>query len=385
MLRTLVFLLFALSSALASPARTLVDQYVEFVTRYYVDADSINAAAFRTRLQGVLKSRCGTDAACPTTAVYEDLKTITKGLPDGGSIFLSPLDLNRVIQDARAFTLGIELRGEIVYRVVGGSSAERAGLRRGDRVLGTPPAPGYVDARPVTLRVERDGKALEVTLTPALLQNALLNPETRLLEGNIAYLRIPSWRAPGSAQRIHSALSALQSRAPKGLIVDLRFNAGGYLEDTLLTLAAFLGDGAVLQLQSRSATVTYSLRALGLEASLGENVKRNTVEYGVAWRTRVVVLTNASTSSAAEVFALAMKRGGSSIVGEATAGRARYAALPIKLSDGSELRLAVTRNAYPNGDPMPLSVTPDVVVKDDPAALARGADPVLEAGMKALE
>jgi carboxyl-terminal processing protease len=383
MLRLLVFLLFALSSALASPASALVNQYLEFVTKFHVDADSLNAVALKARLEGMLKTRCGSDATCPTTAVYDDLKAITRTLPDATSSFLSPLDLTRLTQDAQRFSLGMEVRGDIVYRVARDSSAERAGLKRGDRLISA--LPNVTDARPVTLRVERDGKTLEVSVTPAIVGNALLNPETRWLEGGFAYLRIPTWRVPGTAQRVHSALSALQSRNPKGLVIDLRFNTGGYLEDALLSAAPFLGDGAVMQLQSRSATVTYSVRALGLEATQGEGIKRNTVDFAVAWRTRVVVLTNASTSSAAEVFALALKRAGVKVVGEQSAGRARYAALPIKLSDGSELRLAVTKNAYPNGDPMPLAVTPDETVKDEPSALARGQDPVLEAGVKALE
>jgi C-terminal processing protease CtpA/Prc len=73
-------------------------------------------------------------------------------------------------------------------------------------------------------------------------------------------------------------------------------------------------------------------------------------------------------------------------VGESTAGRARYAALPIKLTDGSELRLAVTRNQYPNGNALPANLTPDSSLKDDLTALTRGSDPLLEAGVRlALE
>ena len=190
---------------------------------------------------------------------------------------------------------------------------------------------------------------------------------------------------PGTATRVHSLLSSLQSRNPRGLIVDLRFNTGGYLEEALLSLSAFLPDGAVMQLQSRSAVSTYSLRAGGVETIVGENVKRSAVSFAVRWQTPTVVLMNASSSSASEVFAIIMKRGGSSIVGEVSAGRARYAALPIKLSDGSELRLAVTRNAYPNGDLFPQNVAPTEQVKDDPMLLTKGADPVLEAAVKLLE
>ena len=393
MLRFLVSTIFALGSAFASPASAIVGQYLEFVTKYHVDADSINATALKTRLEAMLMQRCGKDASCPTTAVYDDLKALTKTLPDASSSFLSPLDLKQLIASAQSYSLGVEMRGGIVYRVAADSSAAKLGVKRGDRiVLATRdgaminPGAAFSDAKPVTVRLERDGKQLELSLTPALgLQAGLLIPEANLLSASTAYLRIPSFRVPSTATRVHSLLSSLQSRNPKELVIDLRFNTGGYLEEALLTLSAFLADGAVMQLQSRSATSTYSLRAGGVETIVGETVKRSSVSFAVKWSTRTVILVNPSTSSASEIFALSMKRGGSSVVGETSAGRARYAALPLKLSDGSELRLAVTRNAYPNGEPMPPSVAPTELVKDDPSALAKGADPVLEAALKLLE
>lgn len=392
MLRFFVLTIFALNCALASPASALVGQYLEFVTKYHVDADSIDATALKTRLETMLTQRCGKDASCPTTAVYDDLKALTKTLPDASSSFLSPIDLKGLIASTQSHSLGVEMRGDIVYRVAADSSAARLGVKRGDQIaLATRegaainPGANFSDAKPVTVRLARDGKQVELSLTPALgLQPALLTPEATMVSANTAYLRIPSFRVPGTATRVHSLLSSLQSRNPRGLIVDLRFNTGGYLDEALLTLSAFLPDGAVMQLQSRSATSTYSLRAGGVETIVGETVKRSSVSFAVKWSTQAVILSNASTSSASEIFALSMKRGGSSVVGEVSAGRARYAALPLKLSDGSELRLAVTRNAYPNGDPMPPSVTPNEAVKDDPTLLNKGADPVLEAALKLL-
>jgi carboxyl-terminal processing protease len=395
MLRLIVGCLLVLSSvAVASPASVLVNQYLEFVTKYHVDGDALNVPALKTRLEGVLKTRCGTDATCPTTRVYDDLKTVTRSLPDQSSSFLSPVDLLRLNTEAKRFSLGLELRGDIVYRVVSGSSAASQGVKRGDRVLGVTRegvnvplnALSFTDAKPVTLSVERDGKPVPLPLTPAVnLQSVLLTPESFMLESGAAYLRIPSFRASDTAQRVHSLLSAMQSRNPKGLVLDLRFNTGGYLDQALLSLCAFLEDGAVLGLESRTATTTYSLRAGGVEVVQGEGVKRLALNFATKFKGRVVVLVNSTTSSAAEVFALALQRVGTPFAGETTAGRARYAALPIKLTDGSELRLAVTRNQYPNGNALPADLTPGSSVKDDVTALTKGSDPVLEAGVKLLE
>ena len=114
MLRFVILTIFAFGSALASPASALVGQYLEFVTKYHVDADSINAAALKARLEAMLTQRCGKDATCPTTAVYDDLRALTKTLPDASSSFLSPIDLRQLVTSAQSYSLGLEMRFDIV-------------------------------------------------------------------------------------------------------------------------------------------------------------------------------------------------------------------------------------------------------------------------------
>lgn len=382
--------------AQASPAAELVKQYLDFVGQYHVEADSLDLKALQERAQTTLTSRCASDANCPSSKIYPDLKMITQSI-DGASNFIAQPDLERLrleqLGDASIdtrFALGIEVRENIVYRVLTGSSASDNGVKRGDKVLGVSrngqawTQSTFPDASPVVLRLERAGQAFDLTLTPASgLLMGLQNPEGRMLDATTGYLRIPSFRAVGTAQKVHNLLSNLASRGAQKLVLDLRFNGGGYLDETLLSLSAFY-QGEILKLRSRVGILTYVLKNGVLEAIGAEN--KVALEFPFAFKGSVIALTNAQTSSAAEVLALAWQRSSyTKFVGEPSAGRSKYATLPIGLVDGSELRLAVIRHLYPSEQPLLERLTPDVAVKDDLQALNRGVDPILEAALVQLK
>jgi carboxyl-terminal processing protease len=391
--RVLVLVFWCSGVALASPASELVKQYLEFVGQYHVDADTLDLKTVQSRTEQVLMARCGTDANCPSSKIYADLKNITQNL-DNASNFIAQPDLAALrleqLGDANLdtrFALGIELRDNIVYRVLPGSSAFDNGIKRGDKILSISregrawSQPTFPDAAPVVLRLERAGQAFNLTLTPASgLLMGLQNPEGRMLDAQTGYLRIPSFKAVGTAQKVHNLLSNLTTRGAQKLVLDLRFNTGGYLDETLLSLSAFF-QGEVLKMRSRVGILTYVLGNGTLEAIGAEN--KVTLEFPFVFKGNMVVLVNNQTSSAAEVMALAWQRSSyTKFVGEPSAGRSKYATLPIGLLDGSELRLAVIRHLYPSEQPLLEKLTPDVAVKDDVQALNKGSDPVLEAALK---
>jgi carboxyl-terminal processing protease len=399
MTRVLTVLIFCLcSQALASPATDLVRQYMDFISQYHVDADSLDLNALHNRTQTALVLRCGSDSNCAAGTVYEDLKRITQSL-DTSSSFIPLPDLERIrleqLGDTNLdlrFALGIELREDIVYRVLSGSSASDMGVKRGDKILtmtrtGSPWAltqNSFPDATPITLRVERAGQTFDLTVTPtAGLLMGLLSPEGRLLENNVAYIRIPSFKAIGTAQKVHNLLSNLVTKGATKLILDLRFNTGGYLDESLLSLSAFF-QGEILKMRSRLGVLTYVLKNGALEA-VG-NTNTVSLEFPSAFTGKIIVLINAQTSSAAEVMGLAWQRASyTKFIGESSAGRSKYANLPLRLSEGSELRLAVIRHLYLSEQPLLEKLTPDIIVKDDLQALNKGSDPILEAAQKHLE
>ncbi len=387
-----------MGSAYASPASDLVKQYLEFVSQYHVDAEQLDLEGLNTRANQMVQARCGNDVACAASKVYEDLKAMTRGLDATSSFVAEPELLNiRLDQVGDAsldtrYALGLEIRDNIVYRVLAGSSAFEAGFKRGDKILGMSRKgqvwqianPIFPDSTAVVIRLERAGQAFDLTVTPSAgLLSGLLTPEGRLLENGVGYIRLPSFKAVGSAQKLHNLLANLQTRGMNRLLLDLRFNSGGYLDETLLCLSAFF-EGDILKLRSRLGAVTYSIKNGILEAA--GSAGKISLEYPSHFKGKVVVLVNAQTASAAEVLALTWQRASYvQFIGENTAGRSRYATLPLRLLDGSELRLAVVRHLYPVGEPLLERLTPDQAVKDNLQALNTGSDPILEAGLKLIE
>jgi carboxyl-terminal processing protease len=381
--------------AFAAPAADLSKQYLDFVAAYHVDSNQMNLAELKAKVGQAVKTRCAQTKDCSSAKLYDDLKQITKTL-DSTSSFVTPTELERFRFESAATTdsrygLGFEIVQGVVYRVLPGSNAAEVGVRRGDKITGLSrdgkpwkaSETVFPDAKLVTVKLERGAEKLEFSVQPeAGALAGLLAPEGRMLEPGVGYLRVPTFKVIGTAQKVQQVLTTLVQQGARKLVLDLRFNTGGYLDEGLLTMSLFF-EGEVLKLRSKKATANYGLRGGLIEV---EGVtQQQKLERPQIFGGAVVVLVNRSTSSAAEVLALAWRRAsGLRTVGETTAGRASYAALPIKMLDGSELRLAVIRNLYPNLEPLPARLEPDIAVIDDVTGLTQQKDPVLEAGVKLL-
>jgi carboxyl-terminal processing protease len=139
-------------------------------------------------------------------------------------------------------------------------------------------------------------------------------------------------------------------------------------------------------MRSRNVSITYTVQNGAIQYPSGLKYQTVKLERPVRFGGKVVLLVNATTSSAAELFTLIVRKMGSAmIVGERTYGLADTALVALALLDGSELRLAAVKNVYADNTPFTARVEPDRIVPDDLEALTRGSDMVLEAGLTALK
>ncbi len=388
------------SRAFASPASDLAAQFLGYVEDYYVEPEKIDLKSIKSGLDIALANLCGEDANCPTSKIHEELSKITKALPDKTSRFLNPEQAAQKRSEARGdtlndarFGLGIELRQNLVYRVLNNSPADKARVMVGDVIQNISrdnqswtKKLEFSDNTPVTISLERRGVKFVKSMSPELgwLTN-LGFPESGLPKPKIGYLRIPSFRLSGTAARVHEQIAKLVMSGASSLILDLRFNTGGLLEEMLLTLSAF-HDGAALSLRSRGATQTYSLKNGGIEAIVGNKTSRYALPKPTFFKGNLIVLTNSSTASAAELMALFLQREQlARFVGEASYGLCQTALAPLQLLDQSELRLAAVKNLFADGESMPEKLEPDYTMTDDLTALEQGHDLVLETALKWLQ
>jgi carboxyl-terminal processing protease len=396
--------------AFSSPASDLTTQFQAYLTRYYVEPSKLDFAAIRAQLERALKTNCtdlNANNDCATQKLHETLRGITRELPDGVSSFRTPEEVARLqleqggdaSQDMR-YDLGWEVRRDskgrdVVVRLLENGPAALAGVQIGDVIeeashgskAGALRDVPFTNSSAAGLKILRRDQRLNVYVTPVTgTITTMLQPTSKLMavrNSKVLYLRIPSFRSIGTAQRLHDAISKFSSQNPAAMVLDLRYNSGGFLDEAMLFLSA-LTEGDVLQLKSRQATQTY-------------NVKNGTLEVNTPFRTvtldrytrfdgPIFALVNASTSSSAEILvALLAHNHLARVIGEPTRGLGAYAVLPLRMTDGSELRLASVRNHHTDDEALEANVKPDRPVPDDLNALSEGKDVMLEAVMTELE
>jgi len=150
----------------------------------------------------------------------------------------------------------------------------------------------------------------------------------------------------GTGRGVRAALTGLRTQHAAGVILDLRGNPGGLLDEAVETASAFLDGGRVVSYARRGAA------AVQLDAVGTGDVT-----------TSLVVLVDGGTASAAEVVAGALQdRGRAVLVGSRTFGKGTVQE-PRRLADGSALELTVAHYATPSGRSVDgVGLVPDIDV-----------------------
>ncbi|MCU1589731.1 MAG: C-terminal processing peptidase-3 [Frankiales bacterium] len=162
---------------------------------------------------------------------------------------------------------------------------------------------------------------------------------------SVGRVTVPSFTR-GTGREVRAALSRLHAQHAAGVVLDLRGNPGGLLDEAVETASAFLDGGPV---------VTYTRRG-------GPPVALDALGAGDV-ATPLVVLVDGGTASAAEVVAGALQdRGRAVIVGTRTFGKGSVQE-PWTLSDGSALQLTVARYRTPAGHSLEgVGLAPDIEI-----------------------
>jgi carboxyl-terminal processing protease len=242
-----------------------------------------------------------------------------------------------------------------VIAPVAGSPAEKAGIERGDFIekidgQGTPKLAIWQirhalhKNQPVKLQVLRGGQTHreDVIIQPASFHPVTL--ETDTISG-IAYVKIPYFEK-GTAEQFRSALEGVRERGSRKLIVDLRGNAGGLVEEAITAADDLLTGGLITAIEGRK-----------LEA------KRWQADRATSYDGELEVLTDMSTASGAEVFAAAVRgnnRG--KVIGVTTYGKAIVQRF-IPLPSGGGVHMTVGHYTTPDLKAIAeTGVKPDVIV-----------------------
>lgn len=289
---------------------------------------------------------------------------------DPHSSYLKPEDFKELQEETEgSFSgIGIEVTTEegalIVVSPIEGTPADRVGLKAKDKIIkidgeltqSMNPMDAIKKLRgaqgtKINLAIHREGwKELKVfTLIRETIP--LHSVKKAFLEPGLAYIRITNFQSQ-TTRDAKDALQKLQSQHPiTGLILDLRNNPGGLLDQAVSVADIFLDGGLVVYTKGRVKEQNMTFQA---HSNGGKNLFP------------LVVLVNEGSASASEIVTGAIqdhKRG--TIVGTKTFGKGSVQTI-LPLPEGAGLRMTTARYYTPNGRSIQATgITPDVDVPSD--------------------
>ena len=245
-----------------------------------------------------------------------------------------------------------------VLRVFRDSPAEAAGMKAGDELtaidatpVGAGTALGLTETTallkgdgeaPVRVEVSRDGEALAFTLTRGDVNINYV--EYSILEGEVGYLSIYQFTGH-DVSGVEEALSAFRQAGVTALVVDVRSNPGGLLDDVVKICDMLLPEGLIVYTEDRSGA------------------REEYYADGEYWNVPMAVLVNGDSASASEIFAAAVQDTGRGVVvGEVTYGKGVVQTL-YSFPEGDGVQLTTAVYYTPSGRSIHgQGVTPDIEV-----------------------
>lgn len=325
------------------------------------DVQLINAA-----LKGVEDLNIAPGTAAPRDVVEAGLDAMIEEL-DPHSSYLNPDELreSRVVTRGEFGGLGIEVvmeKGQIkVVSPIEDTPAFKAGIQAGDLIThldGDPVGEKTLSqavkvmrgrpGEPIVLTISRTGvPVFDVRVVRAVIQ---LRSVRWRMEGDVGYIRLVSFTEKVELmldRAVDELMKESQGRM-RGVVLDLRNNPGGLLDQSLYVSDSFLDQGVIVAIRERDRSNDRVFKA-----------ERGDLTHGLA----MVVLINEGSASASEIVASALKDHGRAVVmGRRSFGKGSVQTIqPLPLEGG--LRLTTARYYAPSGYTIQArGVAPDIVL-----------------------
>ncbi len=244
--------------------------------------------------------------------------------------------------------IGVKNQFLTVISPVEGGPAYRAGILAGDKIIKIDgkPAEGFTGAQAVQKLRGPKGTQVEISISRTGLSKLMVYKLTRdvieiktvpyygLIDNRVGYIRLKKFTETSSAE-ITQALLELQSQNASGIILDLRGNPGGLLNQAIEVASLFLGDKKLI------------METKGHDD--GQNQKYFAGEKAVCADLPLVVLVDEGSASASEIVAGAIQdwdRG--VVIGDTTFGKGLVQTV-LRLPNHNALKLTTAKYFTPSG------------------------------------
>lgn len=297
----------------------------------------------------------------------------------GMTYFEDPYTVYFPKQDYQAFNktiegaysgIGVEIGGNEIKNIFPNTPAEKAGLKVGDTIIKINGVKLEKQEEIVNfireskkksfeMLVERDGQEHTFTVERQKISIPVIETEANVeISEDLTYIKLVQF----NHQTFTNLKEAIDNHPQqKGLILDLRDNMGGFLDETQKILQYFCSkDDVVFYEKKKDKLIPYY--------GAGEKVE-----------IPIVILVNENTASAAEVMALALKENnGAILIGETTFGKGVIQGM-FSFPDGSGLKVTIAEWLGPNKKSINHEgIEPDYKISDFPEQIQKAEELLLE-------
>jgi carboxyl-terminal processing protease len=336
----------------AYPSLELFSYVMEKVRKDYVDGQNLK---YQDLVYAALKGMLNTldpHSEFMEPEKYKELQSDTQGAFGGLGIVIAMKDnfitVVSPMEDSPGFKAGI-MSGDRIIKI-DGKSTEKMSLQDAVKNLrGEPGSDVKISIlRPSSSQV-KDYKLARAVINIDMVKDINAKKEFPISDNKIGYIRLVQFGEKTSAD-LETALDKLKQEHMQGLILDLRWNPGGLLDQAVDVCEKFLPRGnLVVTTEGRNPSQTLTRKAKGRGDEL-HNMP-------------IVVLVNLGSASASEIVAGCLQDTKRAIIlGEKTFGKGSVQSI-LPLSDGSALRLTTAKYYTPSHKVIhEEGITPDIPV-----------------------
>ena len=318
-------------------------EILDMVEKNYVeavDSDKLMQGA----INGLMKS-LDPHSGFMTADMYKELEVETRGSFGGIGIEITILkDVLTVvspIEDTPAYNAGVKA-GDQIIRIDGKSTKDITIMEAVKKLRGPK------DTK-VTITIFREGlaKPKDIELTRNIIP--IRSIKSKVYDGHIGYIRISAFQER-TADDVRKALQNIEQKAGplKGIVIDMRNNPGGLLNQSVEVSDLFLKSGVIVSTRGRSKNM---------------ETKSTAKDDGNEPTCPIVVIVNEGTASAAEIVSGALQDNGRAVIlGTQTFGKGSVQ-MVIPLEDGAAVKLTTAKYYTPKGRSIQAEgITPDIEV-----------------------